>query len=181
MLAGVPVLLAGMVIFVVMLFVPFMFFFIPLLMVDGETVAESISLDGHKLAVVRFLGSPLGYAIRSGKLADAECLLKSGISPNAYDHMGESPLRIAITANNPDMVALLLKYGATTNRPSKDFQTPDGCGNENPVDVAKEVGNPKIIALLQGAETAGECTNRPLEEMKLMESVDPMRHPEMYQ
>ncbi|MDD5391690.1 MAG: ankyrin repeat domain-containing protein [Thiothrix sp.] len=129
----------------------------------------------------QFLGPPLGYAIRSGKLADAECLLKSGISPNAYDHMGESPLRIAITANNPDMVALLLKYGATTNRPSKDFQTPDGCGNENPVDVAKEVGNPKIIALLQGAETAGECTNRPLEEMKLMESVDPMRHPEMYQ
>lgn len=129
----------------------------------------------------QFLGPPLGYAIRSGKLADAECLLKSGVSPNAYDHMGESPLRVAITANNPDMVALLLKYGAMVNLPSKDLQTPDGCGNEKPMDVAQEVGNPKIIALLKGAETAGECTNRPLEEMRLMESVDPMRNPGMYQ
>lgn len=127
----------------------------------------------------QMLGPPLTYAIMSGKLADAECLLKNGTDPNAYNHLGETPLRVAITSNNPTMVTLLLKYGATTNKPSKDFQTPDGCGNEKPMDVAKQVGNPKIIALLNGAETAGECTNRPLEEMRLMESVDPMRNPRM--
>lgn len=127
----------------------------------------------------QMLGPPLTYAIMSGKLADAECLLKNGTDPNAYNHLGETPLRVAITSNNPAMVSLLLKYGATTNKPSKDSQTPDGCGNEKRMDVAREVGNPKIIALLNGAETAGECTNRPLEEMKLMESVDPMRNPDM--
>lgn len=130
---------------------------------------------------VDFFDSPLNYVVFGGDLQEAECLLKNGADPNSSNQFGETMLKVAITRNNPDMVALLLKYRATANLHTTSLTTPDGCGNEKPMDAAKQSGNPKIIALLKGAETAGECTNRPLEEMKLMESVDPMRNPRMYE
>jgi hypothetical protein len=130
---------------------------------------------------VDFFDSPLNYVVFGGNLQEAECLLKSGVSPNTRNQFGETMLKVAITRNNPDMVALLLKYRATANLHTTSLTTPDGCGNEKPMDVAREVGNSQIIALLKGAETAGECTNRPLEEMKLMESFDPMRNPRLYE
>ena len=128
-----------------------------------------------------FLGSPLNFAVSTGNLVGAECLLKNGADPNAYNLVGETPLKVAITRKQPEMVALLIRYKASVNKPTTALTTPDGCGNEKPMDVAKQSGDAQILALLNGAETAGECSFRPDQEMKLMESVDPMRNPRMYQ
>lgn len=51
-------------------------------------------------------------------------LLRNGADPNSTDVYGETPLLLAVSKCNIDLVLLLLKYGADVNKPGKDGQTP---------------------------------------------------------
>ena len=72
----------------------------------------------------------------------ARALLKHGANPNV-DFANVSPLAAAIEASCPDIVQLLLEYGADRNHPVY--------GGQTPLQVARRTKNPRIVAFLEKA------------------------------
>jgi uncharacterized protein len=60
---------------------------------------------------------------------------------NLEDYEGYTPLHVAALAGNTDMVALLIKYGATLDTRLDRGQTP--------LDLAKEQGHTHLFKLLE--------------------------------
>ena len=63
-------------------------------------------------------------ALRDNDLEKAETLLRKNADPNARDSNGNTALHIAVKADNPAALALLLFYGANPNIENKDHFTP---------------------------------------------------------
>jgi|GEM_PF-6441784 hypothetical protein len=64
--------------------------------------------------------SKLYKAAANNQLAEAEGLLKSGVSPNAAEGIyGNLPLHIATFCRHSDMIKLLLEYSANPEQPNK--------------------------------------------------------------
>jgi ankyrin repeat protein len=84
--------------------------------------------------------SPLQDAAADGKNEFVVKLLAAGANPNATDSKGFTPLFSAVRAKNVKAVELLLKAGA-------DAQLVNHHG-ESVMDVATEVGNTQILAML---------------------------------
>jgi ankyrin repeat protein len=82
----------------------------------------------------------LYYAARNNDIATAECLLKAGARTDLVADGQLSPLHRATT---PEMVRLLLRYGADPH--AKD------CEGRSPVDYARAAGNAALTPLLAPA------------------------------
>lgn len=87
--------------------------------------------------------TPLMNAASIGSLGIANLLLENGADPNIQDDIsGETALHKSVaSAQDKEMVELLLKYGA-----DKTIQDMD---DKTPLDVAKELGSDDIVAVLQ--------------------------------
>ena len=77
-----------------------------------------------------------------GKLQNVKILLENGMDVNRQNELGETPLHIAISQNNVDLVKLLIKYEPDTNIPRyKDKLTvinyADICENEIIIQMIK--------------------------------------------
>ena len=109
------------------------------------TVAElEREIAASKAAVVRELPDPrdpeLVRAVETGEpVAKVRRLLLHGADANARDTLGEPALYLAMLNNDADMVALLLRYGATT-----DFVDDDG-DNLLQVAAVAERPSPAIV------------------------------------
>ena len=88
-----------------------------------------------------------------GKLQNVKILLENGMDVNRQNELGETPLHIAISQNNVDLVKLLIKYEPDTNIPRyKDKLTvinyADICENEIIIQMIKnynEINKRKLI------------------------------------
>ena len=88
-----------------------------------------------------------------GKLQNVKILLENGLDVNRQNELGETPLHIAISQNNVDLIKLLLKYEPDTNIPRyKDKLTvinyADICENEIIIQMIKnynEINKRKLI------------------------------------
>ena len=91
---------------------------------------------------------PLQAAIAEGHLDCVKALLAAGCPVEQAPGIGhETPLVAAITAGNQAAIELLLAAGAD---PAKVWKAPLGAP-KSALDVAKEVGNDTLLALLQKA------------------------------
>ena len=94
----------------------------------------------------------LAKASRQGDLKTAELLLSSGVNPDEPDRYGATPLYYASSANQVDMVQLLLAYHADPNapvkmnRPKDDTNPPNGA-----LQYAAGYGNIRILSTLLAA------------------------------
>lgn len=63
--------------------------------------------------------TPLHYAVEKEHYLVAKWFLENGadVNANEEEHIGETPLSIAVQGNYPEMVELLLKYGANPDIP----------------------------------------------------------------
>jgi ankyrin repeat protein len=87
----------------------------------------------------------LHYAIVHNKFQNAEYLLKQGANPGALTADGQTPLLLAVTADNAPIVSLLLKAKADVN-----YQRAAGTG-ETALHRAAGRGSSEIVStLLQG-------------------------------
>jgi len=65
---------------------------------------------------------PLSIAVEDGSVAEIEMLLKKGVDPNNKDKYG-SPLYSACLRGEPEIVELLIKYGADVKVKNRDGET----------------------------------------------------------
>jgi uncharacterized protein len=63
-------------------------------------------------------------AITFGNLDDCEVLLATGVPPHAVDDDAGSPLHLAASLNEFNIITLLLDYGAPINFQNRDGDTP---------------------------------------------------------
>ncbi|KAL4888617.1 ankyrin repeat-containing domain protein [Aspergillus ambiguus] len=90
-------------------------------------------------------GSALFWASRNGRISTAEKCLQMGANMELSDD-GDTPLSVATTCQQPDMVKLLLECGANPNRP---------CIYDNfPLTIAARLGNEAMVGVMldYGAE-----------------------------
>ncbi len=76
---------------------------------------EILRLMAKGADVNNFIGKnarPLQYAVAEGKKPAAEILLLLGASPDLTDYYGNTPLIVAVRANNLEISELLIRYGA---------------------------------------------------------------------
>lgn len=85
--------------------------------------------------------------------ASVAALLAAGADPDAADKHEQTPLQIAIRANSPNIVRMLLKHGADPNR-----RMPAGWHGWTPLHLAALRENPAIVELLirYGADVNAE-------------------------
>lgn len=83
-------------------------------------------------------------AVKTGNLAKAEELLKSGADVNQQDEQGWTPLNYAAGKGNLDAVQLLLGAGADVFRVGRDQRTP--------YKIALAAGRIEVVKLLSEAE-----------------------------
>lgn len=146
---------------------------------DLDTV-KNLTEKGVNVNATTDLGDPLPDAILHSPLPIpiAQQLLKHGANPNSQDMFGQTALWYAVHKRNPDMVKLLLKYGADVNIKNQmygntsfmiaisDLDDPaliklmleHGANltiknkmGRTAVDIAQEINNPEIIEMLQKA------------------------------
>lgn len=118
-----------------------------------------------------YLDTPLGMAIRHGDLRTASQLLARGASADQVVAEGQVPLNLAVVLGRPQMVKLLLKYGADPNAAvthpvSNEFIARVRGGtmrwllrndqNITPIMLAADSGSPQTarILLAVGAKTS---------------------------
>lgn len=102
---------------------------------------------------------PLQAAIGEGHLDCVKALLAAGCPVDQAPGIGhETPLVAAIQAGNQAAIELLLAAGAD---PAKVWEAPLG-ESRSALDVAKEVGNDTLLALLQKAVRQGGDPDDPL-------------------
>ncbi|MEJ5251855.1 MAG: ankyrin repeat domain-containing protein [Chthonomonadetes bacterium] len=91
-------------------------------------------------------------AIDSGRVMRVRKLLEEGLSVNARNDGGETPLHIAVNYEKPRIVRALLKAGADVNaRDNWDY---------TPLHIAVENGNARIVELLIAAGADLNAQNR---------------------
>jgi ankyrin repeat protein len=105
-----------------------------------------LSNGANKEAVDESGKGALSYAVESEAMQATEFLLSVGIRISDYSRLNELPvLQSAILNENPELVDLLLRYGAKVS-------AVDGSIGENALELAKRVGAPEtIIAKLRAA------------------------------
>lgn len=117
---------------------------------DGHTPLELAVLGGKVRVALLLLRKGatiapqhlLGEVIRSGAdFRDVyEFLVKQGADVNAPNAAGDTPLSIAIRANNRVAVKRLIEQGADVNRPAANGVTP--------LSLAQAGGNGAIVRML---------------------------------
>lgn len=108
-------------------------------------------VNGAKVDNVNDFGlTPAFVAIKNESKSALRFLLKHGANANAKNKKRETMLLNAIAMGRCNIVNLLLKYGSDPCVPGPD-------GNP-PIDVAKKIGNRKIMKILasRGAKEVGE-------------------------
>ena len=83
--------------------------------------------------------TPLFMSVVKNNKKLVELLLKNKADPNILSEDGKSPLYRAIELQNPEIVSLLLKYGAKVDIPFN---------GEYPIHLATRKNNAKILKLL---------------------------------
>src|SRR5207244_2896109 len=79
-------------------------------------------------------------AAQNADLTTIRLLLRSGAKVNAANRYGVTPLSLAVTAGNTDVVEALLKGGANANAPTSEGQTI--------LMTAARAGNPQVVKAL---------------------------------
>jgi general stress protein CsbA len=103
---------------------------------------------GKSIRKQYFLNEPFVSACGSGDLAEAQRLLSSGASPDAYGvDCVETALIAASRSGHRDIVTLLLRNGA--NVALKDIE------GKTAFERAKEAGEPEIASLLEHVGVSG--------------------------
>lgn len=107
-------------------------------------VALVLFVLGAKIRQQYFLNEPFVSACGSGNIAEAQRLLSSGASPDAYGvDFAETALIAASWNGHPEVVALLLRSGA-----HPDLQDIEG---KTALQRAKEADHKEIVAMLEQA------------------------------
>jgi ankyrin repeat protein len=75
-------------------------------------IIELLAAHHASLAAKSAGSSPLILALGSGSAEAVQTLLRRGVDPNEPDQEGRTPVQYATYANRPDLVALLLSFGA---------------------------------------------------------------------
>src|SRR3954454_20546407 len=83
----------------------------------------------------------LHSAVRTGKADEVTRLLKNGVSVNARDGLGSTPLHDASWAGDAEMVHLLLENGADVNAHHSE-------GGSTPLHYAILTGRPSVVRML---------------------------------
>src|SRR5438105_4971557 len=86
----------------------------------------------------------LHSAVRTGKVEEVERLLKSGVSVNARDALGSTPLHDAAWAGDAEMVRVLVENGADVNAHHSE-------GGSTPLHYAILTGRPSVVRILLDA------------------------------
>lgn len=82
---------------------------------NHDEMRRLVAAGGHALTTFDDLGrTPLHYAVEGEHYRTAEWLIQQGAIVNAHNEptIGETPLSLAVRRDYPDMVELLLAYGA---------------------------------------------------------------------
>jgi ankyrin repeat protein len=115
-------------------------------------VLELLIQQGAELdAQSRQGGTAIGATLESDRaghetLAELRTLLQAGADPNVIVNGGNTALQYAIYLGKLEHVRLLLQFGADPARPSADVRPLTA------YDVARAVGNKKVLDLLAGYE-----------------------------
>lgn len=123
------------------------------LLESGADPDERIRVDGID-EVVHSWGMPLYHAVRLGKPAMAEMLLRHGADPNAQVHASGSPIYMAYRAGDPAMIALLSRHGGVLDAASVGYlRLPD---------LARQMLNGEVDPRLDVGRFSGETVEEQL-------------------
>jgi hypothetical protein len=71
----------------------------------------------------KYAEEELGLAAYNGKLHTVQALVDAGVTSNAQDEAGDSPLILATKSGQPEIVKFLLDHGADPKLKNKDGRT----------------------------------------------------------
>mmetsp|Transcript_22552 Transcript_22552/g.28798 ORF Transcript_22552/g.28798 Transcript_22552/m.28798 type:complete len:969 (-) Transcript_22552:18-2924(-) len=104
-------------------------------------ILQLMILNGGDVNAVNDLGeTPLHASCFLGDVNIATVLLEAYADPNSITKEGESALHYAVQARHPDLVELLLEYGANPYF---------ACGGVNPIDLAYKFHVPEITEIFR--------------------------------
>ncbi|CAH1110875.1 unnamed protein product [Psylliodes chrysocephalus] len=88
--------------------------------------------------------SPLFFAVQSSAAECVKELLENNANPNTYQIFTETPLHVAAALGNPEIIKLLLQYGAAVN-------VQCGTSKQTPLHLAAEDGDLDCVNMLLNA------------------------------
>eukprot|EP00735_Rhodelphis_limneticus_P007815 TRINITY_DN2046_c0_g1::TRINITY_DN2046_c0_g1_i1::g.21800::m.21800 TRINITY_DN2046_c0_g1::TRINITY_DN2046_c0_g1_i1::g.21800 ORF type:complete len:2204 (-),score=806.58,sp/P16157/ANK1_HUMAN/28.42/7e-14,sp/P16157/ANK1_HUMAN/28.93/5e-11,sp/P16157/ANK1_HUMAN/31.16/1e-10,sp/P16157/ANK1_HUMAN/29.83/1e-10,sp/P16157/ANK1_HUMAN/26.51/1e-08,Ank_2/PF12796.2/1.7e-09,Ank_2/PF12796.2/3.9e-15,Ank_2/PF12796.2/3.8e-11,PH/PF00169.24/8.1e-13,PH/PF00169.24/2.1e-14,Ank/PF00023.25/8.8e+03,Ank/PF00023.25/12,Ank/PF00023.25 len=112
----------------------------------GELLIPTLLMTGMDVNATNSEGlNSLQLAVRAGNVKTAEALIKGKARVHASYPVGQSPLELAATHNQPEVIKLLVQYGAPlTGYPS----------GSHPLQIAAQLGNDKAAQALIEAGTS---------------------------
>ena len=113
--------------------------------VSGDTAAIARALaNGARIDSVDFIGNrrPLNYAAAGNRAAAVQMLLARGASINLPNNTGFTPAHHAVEAGAVEALTVLLSAGADLSIAARGV---------TPLQTARRLNHPRILALLQGA------------------------------
>jgi hypothetical protein len=102
-------------------------------------------------------------AAGAGELGTVQAMLKRGISINAVDHTGDTPLHMAAALGNEKMVSYLIQNGARVNALN--------LYGDSPLERAASMFHPNVVAILAangGQDIKGDAEQRNLASKQIV-------------